>query len=147
MDCWKACRGVRTFVAREVVPSLPREERYRLGDQLLRAGRSTTANIAEGYGRFHYLDNAKFCSNARGSCWEVLDHLITAVDEELIPSEMLSKGRNLVDTAVKLINGYMNYLKRAGTRSGVNEPLAEYGCAADEHNPESPMTPPIRDNQ
>ncbi len=52
-----------------------------MGDQLLRAARSTTANIAEGYGRFHYLDNAKFCSNARGSCWEVLDHLIAGVDE------------------------------------------------------------------
>ena len=113
LDCWKACRKLRLFVAQEVVPALPKEEKYRLGDQLLRSARSTTANIAEGYGRFHYLDNAKFCSNSRGSCWEVLDHMITGNDEELIPSEMLYRGRELVTTAVKLINGYMNYLKKA----------------------------------
>jgi len=103
LKCWQACRKLRMFVAKEVVRVLPREERYRLGDQMLRAGRSSTANLAEGYGRFHYMDNAKFCSNSRGSCWEVLDHLITAHDEGLIPAEMLKRGRELVNTAVKLV--------------------------------------------
>src|SRR5213076_753319 len=65
LECWKQCRMLRLFVARQVVPALPKDERYRLGDQLLRAARSTTANIAEGYGRFHFLDNTTFCSNAR----------------------------------------------------------------------------------
>ena len=106
---------LRLFVARQVVPALPRDESYRLGDQLLRAARSTTANIAEGYGRFHYLDNAKFCSNARGSCWETLDHLITGNDEGFISTELLDQGRMLLNQAVKLLNGYMNYLKRAHT--------------------------------
>lgn len=115
LDCWKACRDLRLFVAREVIPALPKEERYRLGDQLLRAARSTTANIAEGYGRFHYLDNAKFCSNARGSCWEVIDHLITASDENLITDELLARGRELANSAARLVTGYMNYLKRAAT--------------------------------
>ena len=103
---------VELFVVRQVLPRLPREERHRLGDQLLRAARSTTANIAEGYGRFHYLDYAKFCTNARGSCYEVLDHLITARDENLIPGELLAEGRNLTGTAVRLLNGYLNYLKQ-----------------------------------
>jgi four helix bundle protein len=101
------------FVMKEVVSILPKEERYRLGDQLIRASRSTTSNIAEGYGRFHYLDNAKFCSNARGSCWEVLDHLITAYDDGLVSADLLGRGRIAVNKAVKLLNGYMNYLKRA----------------------------------
>jgi four helix bundle protein len=113
LDCWKQCRTLRLFVAKEVIPALPKDERYRLGDQILRAARSTTANIAEEYGRFHYLDNAKFCSNARGSSWEVLDHLITGNDEEFISAELLERGRTLVGHAIKLLNGYMNYLKRA----------------------------------
>ena len=113
LDCWKQCRLLRLFVAKQVVPVLPREERYRLGDQLVRAARATTANIAEGYGRFHYLDNAKFCSNARGSCWETLDHLITRNDEGFIATELLNQGRMLVNEAVKILNGYMSYLKRA----------------------------------
>src|SRR6266536_5163862 len=113
LECWNRCRVLRLFVAKQDVPVLPREERYRLGDQLLRAARATTANIAEGYGRFHYLDNAKFCSDSRGSCWEVLDHLIAGNDESLISAELLGRGRELVAHAVKLLNGYMNYLKRA----------------------------------
>ena len=113
LECWKQCRVLRRFVYEEVVPTLPKEERYRLADQLIRAARSATANIAEGYGRFHYLENAKFCSNSRGSCWEVLDHLITANDDNLITAELLNRGRDLVGQAVRLLNGYMNYLKRA----------------------------------
>src|SRR6266704_4426332 len=113
LECWKQCRMLRLFVARQVVPALPRDERYRLGDQLLRAARATTANIAEGYGRFHYLDNAKFCSNARGSCWEVLDHLITGNDEGLLPMDLLDQGRAQIASAVRLISGYMKYLKKA----------------------------------
>ena len=117
LACWKKCRELRLFVAKEAIPALPKEERYRLGEQLLRAARSTTANIAEGYGRFHYLDNAKFCSNSRGSCWEVLDHFTTASDERLLPSSVVSQGKSLVHEAVKLLNGYMNYLKRAAQRA------------------------------
>src|SRR6266487_1630678 len=119
LECWKHCRSLRLFVAKQIVPVLPKDERYRLGDQLLRAARSTTANIAEGYGRFHYLDNARFCSNARGSCWEVLDHLITGNDESFIATELLNQGRTLINEAVKVLNGYMSYLKRAHrTRPG-----------------------------
>ena len=113
LECWKQCRNLRLFIAKSVIPVLPKGECYRLGDQLLRAARSTTANIAEGYGRFHYLDNAKFCSNARGSCWEVLDHLITGHDENFFSAELLGRGRELVAQAIKLLNGYMSYLKRA----------------------------------
>jgi four helix bundle protein len=116
LECWRKCRELRIFVAKEAIPALPKEERYRLGEQLLRAARSTTANIAEGYGRFHYLDNAKFCSNSRGSCWEVLDHFTTASDECLLPSSVVSQGKSLVHEAVKLLNGYMNYLQRAASR-------------------------------
>ena len=123
LDCWKACRDLRRFVAAEVVPKLPKDERYRMGDQLLRAARSTRANIAEGYGRFHYLDNAKFCSNARGSCWEVLDHLIAAADEGFVSQDVLNRSRELVAHAVRLINGYMKYLKNATVVPNPQSPI------------------------
>jgi four helix bundle protein len=113
LQCWKACRVLRLFITQEVIPQLPKDERFRLSDQLYRSARSTTANIAEGYGRFHYLDNSRFCTQARGSCWEVLDHLITAVDESLIPQSYLDRGRTLIEQANKILNGYINYLKRS----------------------------------
>jgi four helix bundle protein len=113
LECWKACRELRVFVARAFFRALPKEERYRLGDQILRAARSTTANIAEGYGRFHYLDNAKFCSNARGSCWETIDHMLTAHDEELVSQDLLNEGRTIASKAITLLNGYISYLRKA----------------------------------
>ncbi|MBM4151901.1 MAG: four helix bundle protein [Kiritimatiellaceae bacterium] len=113
LECWKACRKLRLFVAKTIIPLLSPDERFGLSSQMLRAARSTTANIAEGYGRFHYLDNAKFCSNSRGSAYEVIDHLITAHDESMISKEMLCEGKTLANEAIKLLNGYMNYLKKA----------------------------------
>lgn len=112
LECWQACRQLRIFVKREVIPLLPSDERFRFADQLIRAARSTTANIAEGFGRRHYLDNAKFIRNSLGSQHECLDHLIAAVDEELIPSEVLEKFRLLFEKAVALSNGYAAYLAR-----------------------------------
>ena len=117
LECWKACRQLRLLVSKNIVPILPQHERFRLGDQLIRAARSTTANIAEGYGRFHYLDNAKSCSVARGSCWEVLDHLATGHDEGMITPELLATAREQAGKAIALLNGYMNYLKRAADPS------------------------------
>lgn len=113
LDCWKAGRDLRRFAAHELVPALPRDEKYRLGDQLLRAARSITANIAEGYGRHHYLDNAKFCRNAMGSCCEVLDHVICAHDEAMISDDLLQQTRDKVALTERLLSGYISYLKRA----------------------------------
>lgn len=116
LECWKACRDLRLWVRREVIHNLPRSEQFLLRDQLVRATRSTTANIAEGHGRFHYTDNAKFCRNARGSCFEILDHLITAHEEAYITEAVLSEGREHVNRAVRLINGYTAWLVRASAR-------------------------------
>ena len=80
---------------------------------MMRAARSVTANIAEGYGRNHHLDNAKFCRNALGSCYEVLDHLICAEDEGWISKEMLNFARARITTTARLLNGYISYLRRA----------------------------------
>lgn len=41
-----------------------------LGDQFVESTDSVGANVAEGYGRFHYLDKVKFYYNARGSLLE-----------------------------------------------------------------------------
>jgi four helix bundle protein len=60
LECWKVGRERKRFIREEIRPLLPKTEQYDLADQLRRAARSVTANIAEGYGRYHYLDEAKF---------------------------------------------------------------------------------------
>lgn len=41
-----------------------------MGDQSIRSIDSIGANIAEGYGRYHYLDKVRFYYNVRGSLFE-----------------------------------------------------------------------------
>ena len=110
LKCWQACRELRRFCY-DVCKNMPKEETFRLKDQIMRAGRSTTANIAEGYGRFHYKENIQFCRNARGSVYEVLDHFIAANDENMATGEILKECRGKVRESVALLNGYIKYLK------------------------------------
>ena len=53
LECWKACTEVRRFIT-DLVKKYPKEEKYALVDDMKRAARSCTHNIAEGFGRFHY---------------------------------------------------------------------------------------------
>lgn len=113
LDCWKACRDLRLWLRGAVVSQFPPAEQFRLADQIIRAARSTTANIAEGYGRFHFQDNIRFCRLARGSLFELLDHLITAQDESLIGPAILEEARSRISECVRLLNGYTAWLKRS----------------------------------
>jgi four helix bundle protein len=117
LECWKAGREPRKWASKQA-KEFPKDEKFILCSQLNRAARSVTANIAEGDGPFHYQENIQFCRQARGSAYEVLDHLITASDEKDIDDDALSYGRGLVETSVKLTNGYIRYLEaEKSTRS------------------------------
>lgn len=114
LDVWKECRQLRIRVS-ELTMKLPKQEEYRLKDQLLRASRSVTANIAEGYGRFHFQENIQFCRQARGSLSEIKDHLITAADEGFITTIDLTDFKELVEKCTRMLNGYISYLKASKT--------------------------------
>jgi four helix bundle protein len=83
LEAWKKARELRKEIS-ALSKTFPIEEKYKLSDQIVRAARSVTANIAEGYGRFHYQENIQFCRIARGSLTEVQYHLTVALDEGYI---------------------------------------------------------------
>ncbi len=111
LDCWKACTEVRRFIT-TLVRKYPKDEKFGLVDDMKRAGRSTTHNIAEGFGRFHYQENIQFCRQSRGSLHELIDQLITSKDEALIGDADYNQGRELISKALVLLNGYIAYLIR-----------------------------------
>ena len=49
---------------------LPKQFQFHIGNQFLDAVDSIGANIAEGFGRYHYRDSLKFYYNSRGSLYE-----------------------------------------------------------------------------
>ncbi|MBC8319425.1 MAG: four helix bundle protein [Bacteroidetes bacterium] len=112
LDCWKSCREIRNEV-RIIIKKFPSEEKYAITDGMRRSSRSITENIAEGYGRFHYQENIQFCRISRGSLFELIDQYITAKDESYINDEEYNGGRELLNKAIGLLNGYINYLEKA----------------------------------
>lgn len=94
------------------MPKFPAEEKYSLNAQLKRAMRSITINIAEGNGRYHYMDEAKFLINSRGSAHELLDRLIEAFDGKYISEADLNQVRDKADHFLRLLNGDRSYVAR-----------------------------------
>ena len=112
LEAWKVARELRKRIA-ALTEKFPAEERFRLTDQILRSSRSVPANIAEGFGRFHYQENIQFCRQARGSLVETLEHLICAHDEGYVDETTLAEYRAFIEHCLKILNGYISYLMKA----------------------------------
>ena len=121
LECWKACVEVRKYVS-VLINKFPASEKYDLIDNMKRASRSATRNIAEGYGRFHFKENIQFCRHSRGSLYEIIDDLITSKDENYISEEECLNGRNKIERALSILNGYINYLIKADNKVKENPP-------------------------
>jgi four helix bundle protein len=91
----------------ELTKKLPPDERYRLVFQMRRAKLSTTNNIAEGYGRYHYQENIQFCRQARGSIYELIDDFIECLDCEYIDNAECNTYKNEAYQVIKVLNGYI----------------------------------------
>jgi four helix bundle protein len=110
LDAWKKSHDLRKNIS-ILVKGFPQDEKYRLTDQIIRSSRSIGNNIAEGHGRYHYVDSKKFFINARGSASETIDHLIIALNENYIDQVIFENLKAICEDCMKLINGYINYLK------------------------------------
>lgn len=112
LEVWKKSRVLRIDISK-MVKLFPSEEKYRLIDQMIRASRSVTANIAEGYGRFHYQENIQYCRQSRGSLTEIQDHLTVAFDEKYIDESTQNQLDERVEECIRILNGYINYLAKS----------------------------------
>lgn len=75
------------------------------GDQFIGSVDSVGANIAEGYGRFHYLDKAKFYYNARGSLLESRHWLELLRERKIITPEEYNSMIEIYKNLAPGLNG------------------------------------------
>ncbi|MFZ5820972.1 MAG: four helix bundle protein [Chloroflexota bacterium] len=129
LQVWVRAKDFALAVYKRVLPVLPPEEKWNLNQQLRRSSLSISANIAEGYGRFYYQDNVRFCYNARGSLEETLSHLIFAFEVEFIPESLYKELESEGEEIDKMLNGYIGYLKKS--KQGANEPGANHAVRED----------------
>ena len=111
LEVGKEARKFRNTMS-SLTRKFPASEKYKLTDQLLRASRSVTACIAEGYGRYHFQENVQFCRQSRGSLMECLDHLTVALDEQYIDQTRFEEYESQYQTILKLLNGYISFLTK-----------------------------------
>jgi four helix bundle protein len=78
-----------------------------LGKQMVRSADSVAANIAEGYGRYHYKENLNFCFYARGSLKETTTWLTKAKNRNLISIEKFTELSQLCELLSVKLNNYI----------------------------------------
>ncbi len=95
-----------------------------IGKQIIRSSDSIAANIAEGYGRFYFNENKKFCYYSRGSILETKTWLIKAHNRKLIVSEKFEDLIKKLETIHIKLNTYMKFIgTSAPDKPGKNEPI------------------------
>src|SRR6266581_7157516 len=133
LEVYQVAREFRRAMYR-VAKQLPDEEKFGLANQVRRAAVSLTNNIAEGHGRFHFLEQIKFMLQARGSLEELLDDLNVCIDESYIPVEEIEKLKCEGWRVHRLINGYIRFLRSrtAEKSSRIQESPSDYGLSDEE---------------
>src|SRR2546427_2831687 len=131
LETYQAARAFRKAMY-AVSRRLPDFEKFELASQIRRAAVSLTNNIAEGHGRYHYLEQIKFTLQAGGSLEELIDDLNVCEDERYLSiSEIVSlkqRGWRLR----QLIDGYIRYLRDQKAGSSIRETSYPYGASREE---------------
>ncbi len=104
LNAWKNSHLLVLEVYR-VTASFPQSELFGLTSQLRRAASSISANIAEGFERYHYKDKIKFYYQARGSAAEVQNFIILSRDLKLVSNNDCALIGQKAKDSMQLING------------------------------------------
>jgi four helix bundle protein len=84
-----------------------------IGKQLVRSADSIGANIAEGFGRYHYKENKNFCYFSRGSIIETKSWLKKAQTRNLIDDDIYQVLIQQLETIHHKLNIYIKYIGKA----------------------------------
>ena len=114
LEVWKKAHQMTLKIYR-ATQAFPREEMYRLADQLCRAASSVAANIAEGTGRNTLKEYLQFLYTARGSVEETKYHLILSRDLGYLSPDVFDELMEGYNEVGRMLNGLINSLKERGS--------------------------------
>ena len=110
LKVWQKANALEQGIG-ELAKGFPGYEQYRLVDQIIRASRSISANIAEGNTQL-FIKRELFHANAAlGSAGEVRNHLLTAFQNNYISKEQYEILDNKTTEIIKMLYGYIKRLK------------------------------------
>lgn len=85
-----------------------------LGFQLVKSADSIGANIAEGFGRFHFAENRQFTRVSRGSLYETKHWLRRAYRRGLLKEQEIQELRALLNELAPRLNAYIRSIGKEG---------------------------------
>ena len=99
----------------DIVSNWPDFPRNSVGYQLVKSADSIAANIAEGFGRFHFAENRQFARISRGSLYETRHWLRRAYKRNLLIEGEIREIRELLDELSPRLNAYITSIGRRST--------------------------------
>ena len=109
--CWQLSNDLKLRIY-AITDALPAAKDFRYCDQIRESARSAPSNIAEGFGRFHPADFARFLEIARGSLIETHNHLRDGLDRRYLTAVECRELCALADRASAATTRLRSYLDR-----------------------------------
>ena len=106
----------------DIVLTWPAFAKNSIEYQLVKSSDSIGANIAEGFGRFHFAENRQFSRISRGSLYETRHWLRRAYKRGLLKEEEVKRVRELIDELAPRLNAYIKSIgKKQVTANEVSQ--------------------------
>ena len=107
LDVWKKSHELVVKIYK-ITESFPKEEKFRLVDQICRSAISVPANIVEGQSRRTTKEYLQFLYTARGSVEESKYHLLLAKDLGYMQKETYDQLEEQYSLVGKMLNRFRN---------------------------------------
>lgn len=104
---WREAHSLMLVIS-IICKTLPRDERFRLRDQIERSSSSVAANIAEAYTTYYFNDKIKSLHVARKEAGETQSHILSMKGKQYLSSK---NADELIDRCETLIVGINNFKK------------------------------------
>jgi len=108
---WQKAYKLMQEVHRRFCRTLPREEKFRLRDQIERCSSSVSDNIAEGYTTYYYNDKIKEFHIARKEAGETQNQIRKLSGKGYLDSEQSQRWVEEYEEVIRGINGYTRYIR------------------------------------
>jgi four helix bundle protein len=117
LEVWKRSHEMYMFIKKNIAAKFPREERFELTSQLVRAALSVPLNIVEGCGRYSDKDFAHFLDTALGSTNETDYCCFVASELKYITNEEYNEANKLINEVRAMLISFLKFLREKNKNS------------------------------
>ena len=112
---WQVASELAKDIATKLVPTFPKVEKYRLGDQIIRSSRSVPSQISEGFRKSSLKEKHHFYRIAATSNDETENHLVEAKNNNYIVNKTYKSYLNRVIQVRILLSRLMKSIRSLET--------------------------------